>query len=98
MLLQTCQRPFCCRLADHVLVSAHTGQLSLLDAEKGVIAWSLDTGTPLLSSSAVDSSKLAVVPGADGHLYAHEDSSSGKRSLTVCQLSMHTTTQRCAGS
>ena len=73
------------RCDDHVLVSAHDGSLSLLDAEQGNLVWTLDTGAPLLTSSAAEGrdASHAVFPGADGQLYAYEDTSSGDRALTV---------------
>jgi len=68
------------------------GKLLSLDPELGTVNWSLDLGSPLLSSSGIwyensqDSEEPvshSILPGADGSLYIFSDALGASQALEV---------------
>jgi len=68
------------------------GKLLSLDPELGTVNWSLDLGSPLLSSSGIwyensqDSEQPvshSILPGADGSLYIFSDALGASQALEV---------------
>lgn len=75
-----------------LLVTLLDGQLISLDGDLGTINWSLDLGSPLLSSSGVwyknslgsaDPVSHSILPGADGSLYIFSDALGASQALEV---------------
>ena len=81
----------CRRGAGQLLVTVLDGKLLSLDSELGTVNWSLDLGSPLLSSSGIwyensqDSEPVphSILPGADGSLYIFSDALGASQALEV---------------
>ncbi|DBA76306.1 TPA: bifunctional endoribonuclease/protein kinase ire1 [Trebouxia sp. C0004] len=78
------------RGAGQLLVTLLDGKLLSLDPELGTVNWSLDLGSPLLSSSGIwyensqDSEEPMshlILPGADGSLYIFSDALGASQAL-----------------
>lgn len=74
------------------MVSLLDGSLLALDPDTGTTSWTLDLGSPLLSSSGTwfessveneDHVSHSILPGADGSLYIFTDASGAGQALEV---------------
>lgn len=74
------------------MVSLLDGSLLALDPDTGTTSWTLDLGSPLLSSSGTwfenslnneDPVSHSILPGADGSLYIFTDDSGAGQALEV---------------
>ena len=81
-----------------LLLTLLDGSLLALDQDLGTVLWSLDLGSPLLSSSGTwqetspDTKKpvsRSILPGADGSLYIFTDSLGASQALEVCHKSAY---------
>ena len=81
-----------CRGPGHLLVTLLDGKLLSLDPELGTVNWSLDLGSPLLSSSGIwyenshgseEPVSHSILPGADGSLYIFSDALGASQALEV---------------
>ena len=82
----------CRRDSNLLLVTLLDGDLLALDPDAGTISWTLDLGSPLLSSSGIwfenspeneDPVSRSILPGADGSLYIFTDASGASQVQVV---------------
>ena len=82
----------CRRDSNLLLVTLLDGNLLALDPDAGTISWTLDLGSPLLSSSGIwfenspdneDPVSNSILPGADGSLYIFTDALGTSQALQV---------------
>lgn len=82
----------CRRDSNLLLVTLLDGDLLALDPDAGTISWTLDLGSPLLSSSGIwfengpeneDPVLHSILPGADGSLYIFTDALGASQAVQV---------------